>query len=81
MGSSRQALFAEQAQLHLRGAVGIRAQAQQCSFCDCQHHDEPGCAAREAWRDTMGVLERRRQVSVWKTRSKGARTKTKRGEG
>ena len=60
--------------------------------------DEPGCAVRagvsadrlvnyhkllrEASRDAMGALERRRLLSTWKTRSKAVRErmKVKRGE-
>lgn len=71
--------------------------AAQCRFRDCRHHDEPGCAVREgvpgdrlrnyhkllreARRDTMGVLERRQQVAVWKARGRAARVnmKAKRG--
>ena len=76
----------------------IEALAGGCRFHDCRHQDEPGCAVRagvsaerllnyhkllrEARRDTMGVLERRQLLSVWKTRSKGARErmKIKRGD-
>ena len=76
----------------------IEALASACRFSDCQHHDEPGCAVRdgvaadrllnyhkllrEARRDTMGVLERRQLLSVWKTRGKAVRErmKIKRGE-
>ena len=76
----------------------IEALAGRCRFRDCKHHDEPGCAVREgvasdrlsnyhkllreARRDTMGVLERQRQVSVWKTRDRASRERirTKRNE-
>ena len=72
--------------------------AVACRFRDCQHGDEPGCAVRdavqperlrnyqkllrEARRDTLTALERRAQVSVWKTRSRLARAvgKGKRGQ-
>jgi ribosome biogenesis GTPase len=71
--------------------------AAQCRFRDCRHHDEPGCAVREgvpddrlrnyhkllreARRDTMSVLERQQQVTVWKARGRAARVnmKAKRG--
>ena len=71
--------------------------AAQCRFRDCQHHEEPGCAVREgvdadrlrnfhkllreSRRDTMSVLERQQQVSVWKARGREARVnmKAKRG--
>ncbi len=76
----------------------IETLALTCRFRDCQHHDEPGCAVRsgvapdrlgnyhkllrEARRDSMGVLERRQLLSVWKTRGKAVRErlKIKRGE-
>ena len=71
--------------------------AAQCRFRDCQHREEPGCAVRdgvaadrlrnfhkllrESRRDTMSVLERQQQVSVWKARGREARVnmKAKRG--
>lgn len=77
----------------------IEALAAQCRFRDCAHHDEPGCAVRrtvdadrlrnyhkllrEARRDTMSVLERQRQVAVWKARGRAGRErlKEKRGAG
>ncbi len=72
--------------------------ALQCRFRDCRHEQEPGCAVREgvggdrlrnyhklmreARRDTMTVLERQQQMSVWRARGKAARAwmKVKRGE-
>ncbi len=67
----------------------IESLAASCRFRDCRHHDEPGCAVREgvgsdrlrnyhkllreARRDTMSVLERQQQVSVWKQRGKASR--------
>jgi ribosome biogenesis GTPase len=72
--------------------------ALHCRFRDCRHQDEPGCAVREgiagdrlrnyhklmreARRDTMTVLERRQQMSVWRARGKATREKMriKRGE-
>ncbi|HUG22464.1 ribosome small subunit-dependent GTPase A [Piscinibacter sp.] len=71
--------------------------ALQCRFRDCRHLDEPGCAVREgvggdrlrnyhklmreARRDTMTVLERQQQASVWRARGKATRAwmKMKRG--
>jgi ribosome biogenesis GTPase len=72
--------------------------AMQCRFRDCRHQEEPGCAVREgigsdrlrnyhkllreARRDTMTVLERQQQASVWKQRGKATRQwmRIKRGE-
>ena len=71
--------------------------AGQCRFRDCRHVDEPGCAVREgvaadrlrnfhkllreATRERMTPLERRRQVAEWKSRSRAAeqRARLKRG--
>ena len=60
--------------------------AHTCRFRNCQHQDEPGCAVRaqvsperlknyhkllrESRRDTMGVLERQRQLAQWKVRGR-----------
>ncbi|HEX6706628.1 MAG TPA: ribosome small subunit-dependent GTPase A [Albitalea sp.] len=72
--------------------------ALHCRFRDCRHQEEPGCAVREgiggdrlrnyhkllreARRDTMTVLERQQQASVWKARGRATRAwmKVKRGE-
>lgn len=72
--------------------------ARQCRFRDCRHQGEPGCAVssavdadrlanwhklgRELRRDTMTALDRQRQLSEWKARSRGARERMrlKRGE-
>jgi ribosome biogenesis GTPase len=72
--------------------------ALHCRFRDCRHQEEPGCAVRdgiggdrlrnyhkllrEARRDTMTILERQQQASVWKARGKSTRAwmKVKRGE-
>jgi len=72
--------------------------ALRCRFRDCAHQEEPGCAVREgvggdrlrnyhklmreARRDTMSLLERQQQASVWRARGKATRAwiKVKRGE-
>ena len=72
--------------------------ALRCRFRDCRHKEEPGCAVREgvgadrlrnyhklmreARRDTMSLLERQQQMSVWRARGKATRAwmKVKRGE-
>ena len=64
----------------------ISTLAHTCRFRDCQHQDEPGCAVRtqispervknyhkllrESRRDTMGALERQRQLAQWKVRGR-----------
>ncbi len=71
----------------------------RCRFRDCTHADEPGCAVREGVdpdrlrnfqkllretrRDTLTWVERRQQLSAWKSRGKAARERLrmKRGEG
>ena len=71
--------------------------ALHCRFRDCQHHQEPGCAVREALpearlhnfhkllreagRDDRTVLQRRTQLTLWKSRSRNAqlRLRAKRG--
>jgi ribosome biogenesis GTPase len=76
----------------------IESLAQNCRFRDCQHDDEPGCAVRagvtpdrlvnyrkllrEIRRETLTPLQRREQLSIWKSRHRMAeqRTKMKRGE-
>jgi ribosome biogenesis GTPase len=71
----------------------IEALAASCRFNDCSHRDEPGCAVRtgvdadrlanwhklrrELKRDSMSQLERQRQLSEWKARSRGARERMK----
>ena len=71
--------------------------AEQCRFRDCQHDGEPGCAVRvqvdpdrlanfhkmrrEIRRETMTLLDRRKQLAEWKARGRAAeqRMKMKRG--
>ncbi len=64
----------------------ISTLAHTCRFRNCQHQDEPGCAVRaqvsperlknyhkllrESRRDTMGALERQRQLAQWKARGR-----------
>jgi ribosome biogenesis GTPase len=73
--------------------------AAHCRFRDCTHGEEPGCAVREGVdpdrlrnfqkllretkRDSMTWVERRSQLSAWKSRGKATRErmKIKRGEG
>ncbi len=77
----------------------VEALAGQCRFRDCRHGDEPGCAVREGVdpdrlrnfqqllretrRDSLTWVERRQQISAWKSRGKETRMrmKLKRGEG
>ncbi len=63
--------------------------ATACRFRDCRHDDEPGCAVRDAvaperlrnfqkllresQRDAQTALQRREQLSVWKTRARALR--------
>ena len=71
--------------------------ALNCRFRDCQHENEPGCAVRdgvsaerlrnfhkllrEARRDTLTALQRKAQVSEWKSRTRQGRLRveSKRG--
>jgi ribosome biogenesis GTPase len=75
----------------------IAALSQRCRFRDCRHGDEPGCAVREsvdadrlknfhklgreARREQMTFLDRRKQLAEWKSRSRAAeqRMRIKRG--
>jgi ribosome biogenesis GTPase len=77
----------------------VESLSMRCRFRDCTHGDEPGCAVREGVdpdrlrnfqkllretrRDTMTWVERRQQLSAWKSRGKAARERMrmKRGEG
>jgi ribosome biogenesis GTPase len=74
----------------------ISTLAHSCKFRDCRHQGEPGCAVhaqvsperlknyhkllRESRRDSMGILERQRQLADWKVRSRAgyARQESKR---
>ncbi len=76
----------------------VAALARRCRFRDCTHGGEPGCAVqagvdadrlrnyqkllRETRRDTLSHIEKRQQLSAWKSRGKAtrARMKIKRGE-
>jgi len=76
----------------------VEALSAQCRFRDCTHAGEPGCAVqagvdpdrlrnfqkllRETKRDSMSWVERREQLSAWKSRGKATRErmKIKRGE-
>ncbi|WP_293931387.1 ribosome small subunit-dependent GTPase A [Iodobacter sp.] len=71
----------------------ITTLAVDCRYRDCQHKDEPDCAVRahispdrlksfhkllrEFSRETMTVLQKRAQLSQWKTISKNARAQRK----
>ena len=77
----------------------VEALAAQCRFHDCTHAGEPGCAVqagvdpdrlrnfqkllRETRRDSLTWVERRQQLSAWKSRGKATRErmKLKRGDG
>lgn len=67
----------------------IGALAAGCHFRDCAHRNEPGCVVREtvdsdrlanyhkllreARRDSISLIERRRQLAAWKARSRAQR--------
>jgi ribosome biogenesis GTPase len=77
----------------------VQTLSAQCRFRDCTHGGEPGCAVRagvdpdrlrnfqkllrETRRDSLSWVERRQQLSAWKSRGKETRLrmKMKRGDG
>jgi ribosome biogenesis GTPase len=82
----------------LASFADVATLASRCRFRDCAHQGEPGCAVRdgvdpdrlhnfqkllrEHRRDALSWVERRQQVSAWKSRGKEARVRMrmKRGE-
>ena len=82
----------------LASFADVASLSTRCRFRDCAHQGEPGCAVREGVdpdrlhnfqkmlrehrRDTLSWVERRQQVSAWKSRGKDARVRLrmKRGE-
>jgi len=77
----------------------VAARSARCRFRDCAHGGEPGCAVRaevdpdrlgnfqkmlrENRRDSLTWVERRQQLSAWKSRGREARVRmrAKRGDG
>jgi ribosome biogenesis GTPase len=77
----------------------VESLSARCRFRDCTHGDEPGCAVRagvdpdrlrnfqkllrETRRDNLSWVERRQQLSAWKSRGKATRERMriKRGDG
>jgi ribosome biogenesis GTPase len=71
----------------------VESLSLRCRFRDCGHDGEPGCAVREGVapdrlhnfqkmlretrRDTMTWVERRQQLSAWKSRGKATRERMK----
>jgi ribosome biogenesis GTPase len=71
----------------------VESLSARCRFRDCSHGSEPGCAVRdgvapdrlrnfqkmlrETRRDTMTWVERRQQLSAWKSRGQEARVRMK----
>ena len=82
----------------LASFADVASLSARCRFRDCAHQGEPGCAVRdgvdpdrlhnfqkmlrEHRRDTLSWVERRQQLSAWKSRGKEARVRMrmKRGE-
>jgi ribosome biogenesis GTPase / thiamine phosphate phosphatase len=82
----------------LASFADVATLSSRCRFRDCAHQGEPGCAVRdgvdpdrlnnfqkmlrEHRRDTLSWVERRQQLSAWKSRGKEARVRMrmKRGE-
>jgi ribosome biogenesis GTPase / thiamine phosphate phosphatase len=83
----------------LASFADVATLSSQCRFRDCAHAGEPGCAVRagvdpdrlgnfqkmlrENRRDSLTWVERRQQLSAWKSRGREARVrmKAKRGDG
>jgi ribosome biogenesis GTPase len=83
----------------LAGFADVAALSARCRFRDCAHGGEPGCAVRaevdpdrlgnfqkmlrENRRDSLTWVERRQQLSAWKSRGREARVRmrAKRGDG
>jgi ribosome biogenesis GTPase len=77
----------------LASFADVASLSARCRFRDCTHASEPGCAVREGVapdrldnfrkmlretrRDTMTWVERRQQLSAWKSRGKEARVRTR----
>jgi ribosome biogenesis GTPase / thiamine phosphate phosphatase len=71
----------------------VTALESRCRYRNCRHEAEPGCAVREglgeerlrSWhklqrearRDTLTALERQRQLSQWKQRSRAGRARAR----
>jgi ribosome biogenesis GTPase len=69
----------------------IASRALRCRFRDCRHASEPGCAVRgavheerlrswnklrrEAQRDALSALERKRLISEWKVRGRAGKAR------
>ena len=83
----------------LASFADVAALSARCRFRDCAHAGEPGCAVRaevdpdrlgnfqkmlrENRRDSLTWVERRQQLSAWKSRGREARVRmrAKRGDG
>ena len=83
----------------LASFADVATLSARCRFRDCAHGGEPGCAVRagvdpdrldnfqkmlrENRRDSLTWVERRQQLSAWKSRGREARVRmrAKRGDG